>query len=299
MMPLAAGHVFDVPLMIDSDKAAVIAAAFGPRLLGMPVIVLGEDGEAHPAAHRSMGVADRGIERALTRANVAGFPLHDGVGIIEVAGTLVHKGAFLGQSSGQTSYQGLQAQIARAAAMPEVRGVVLEVDSFGGQVNGAFETAAAIRRLSAEKPTLAILTDHALSAGYLLASQARQIVMPKAGRAGSIGVVTMHVNRRKQMEQEGLEVTVIASGAHKAEVQGLSPLSDERRAALQASVDRAREDFAEAVGAGRGTRLTKEAALATEARIEEGEAAVRAGLVDAIGDPVEAFAEFARVLARS
>ena len=298
MMPLAAAHVFDVPLMIDEDKAAVIAAAFGPRLLGMPIVVLGDDGGEHPAARTHMGVADSGIERVLSSRNLAGFAVHEGVGIIEVAGTLVHKGAFLGQSSGQTSYQGLQAQIARAAAMPEVRGVVLEVDSFGGQVNGAFETAAALRRLSAIKPTLAILTDNALSAGYLLASQARQIVMPKAGRAGSIGVVTMHVNRRKQMEQEGLEVTVIASGAHKAESQGMSPLTDEKRAALQASVDRTREDFAEAVGVGRGQRLTKAGALATEASIEEGEAAVRAGLVDAIGDPVEAFAEFARAIAR-
>jgi transposase len=65
---------------------------------------------------------------------------------------------------------------------------VFEVDSLGGELAGAFETADLIARLSAEKPTLAILTDHALSAGYLLASAARQIIMPEHGRAGSIGV---------------------------------------------------------------------------------------------------------------
>lgn len=298
MMPFAAAQIFETPLMIDEDKAAIIALAFGPRLLGAPVVVVDADGLEHRATRQSMGVADSGIERALASRGIAGFGVHDGVGIIEVAGTLVHKGAFLGQSSGQTSYQGLQAQIARAAAMPEIKGVAVEIDTFGGQVNGAFETAAALRRLSAIKPTMAILTDFALSAGYLLASQARQIVIPRNGRAGSIGVVTMHVNRRKQMEQEGLEVTVIASGAQKADGMGLSPLSDDKRAALQASVDRTRDDFAAAVALGRGGRLDKAAALATEARIEEGEAAVNVGLADAVGDPVEAFEEFRRAIAR-
>ena len=69
------------------------------------------------------------------------------------------------------------------------KGVVFEVDSFGGELAGAFETTDLIARLSAEKPTLAILTDHTLSAAYLLASAARQIIIPEYGRAGSIGAL--------------------------------------------------------------------------------------------------------------
>ena len=69
------------------------------------------------------------------------------------------------------------------------KGVVFEVDSFGGELAGAFETTDLIARLSAEKPTLAILTNHTLAAAYLLASAARQIIIPEHGRAGSIGAL--------------------------------------------------------------------------------------------------------------
>jgi ClpP class serine protease len=107
------------------------------------------------------------------------FAIIDGVALIPIEGTLVHKGAYVGAYSGTTSYEGLQAQVLRAMRNPAVKGVVFEVDSFGGELAGAFETADLIARLSAEKPTLAILTDHALSAGYLLASAARQIIIPE------------------------------------------------------------------------------------------------------------------------
>ncbi|MGA8990672.1 MAG: hypothetical protein WB500_09890 [Rhodoplanes sp.] len=93
----------------------------------------------------------------------------------------MHKGAYVGAYSGRTSYEGLQAQVLRAMRNPAIKGVVFEVDSFAGDLAGAFETADLIARLSTEKPTLAILTDHALSAGYLLASAARQIIIQNTG----------------------------------------------------------------------------------------------------------------------
>ena len=108
----------------------------------------------------------------------------DGIALIPIEGTLVHKGAYVGAYSGRTSYEGLQAQVLRAMRNPAIKGVVFEVDSFAGELAGAFETADLIARLSTEKPTLAILTDHALSAGYLLASAARQIIIQNTGAPG-------------------------------------------------------------------------------------------------------------------
>jgi ClpP class serine protease len=53
-----------------------------------------------------------------------------------------------------------------------------------------------------------------------------------------------------------------------------------------------RNQFAEAVAAGRGDRFNAKAALDSEARTFMGEEAVRAGLADAVGSPREAFQSF-------
>ena len=60
----------------------------------------------------------------------------------------------------------------------------------------------------------------------------------------------------------------------------------------EARADRSRESFAETVGRGRGKRLTKAAALKTEAMAYDAPEALSMGLVDAIGNPHEAFSAF-------
>lgn len=73
-----------------------------------------------------------------------------------------------------------------------------------------------LSQVSAVEPALAILTHSAYSAGYLLASARQQIVMPPGGMAGSIGVVSMNAGFSKQLERDGVKVTLIASGGHKS-----------------------------------------------------------------------------------
>jgi ClpP class serine protease len=290
MMRLAA-EAFNTPLMIDQAKAETIVWAFGTRLLGVPVRALENAlGTADPRRTHA-GVVGEPLLRAMEADGMRGFQVDRNVGVIGIEGTLVRKGAFLGQSSGETSYEGLTAQVSRAFD-PAIKGVAFEVDSFGGQVNGVFELADRIAELSAIKPTIAILTDFALSAAYLLASQCRQIVMPPFGMAGSIGCIALHVNEAAALENEGLTITVIKAGALKDQGSSLGPPSDAYLAKRQVGCDEARLAFAAAVGRGRGARCTTEMALATEADFYEGEAAVAAGLVDAIANPRDAYEQF-------
>ena len=65
--------------------------------------------------------------------------------MIEIAGTLVHRGAWIGQSSGLTSYEGIAAQLQAALSDPAIRGIAFDIDSFGGEVAGAFDLADRIR----------------------------------------------------------------------------------------------------------------------------------------------------------
>ena len=295
--PRLAERAFNTPLMIDAGKAAAILAGIGGRLVDGGVVLDDVQAVQHVAfsgGRPSMGRLGDPLGSRI-EADGSGHRMLMKVGmtaVIPIEGTLVHKGKFLGASSGETSYEGLQAQVQRARRDPSVKAVVFEVDSYGGEVAGAFDTAAMIAQLSAEKPTIAILTDFAYSAGYLLAAAARQIVLPETGGAGSIGVIALHADMSAKLEKSGVKVTVIASGAHKADGHPVAALPDDVLARFQAHVDATRDLFAAAVGQYRGDRLTKAGALATEALTYSGREAVQAGLADGVGRPSEMFDRF-------
>jgi capsid assembly protease len=295
--------MFDQPHLYHPGKAETLVRALGPRLTGLPIrVVNGEGGVEHTAfanGRPSAGILGDRLGRAYDRHDVIPFQVIDNIAVIPIEGTLVQKGAWIGQSSGETSYQGLMTQVSRAATRAGIKGAVFEIDSFGGMVNGAFETAAAMRALSKQMPTVAILTDYAYSAGYLLASQARQIIMPEFGGTGSVGVVTMHADWSRALEMEGIDVTFIFSGKHKVDGNPYEPLPEDVAQQLQAVVDAMRDRFAAEVGKGRGKRFTKADAMKTEAQTYSAKDAVDLGLVDAIGDPLQAFDAFIREVNRN
>ncbi|WP_226560749.1 S49 family peptidase [Salipiger thiooxidans] len=293
--PQIAARVFHTPLLAAPAKAAAFIMGLGPRLIGAEAEFEVVGAEATPEASRRAraSLLDERLEDEIRGGRRSAYRVRDGIAIIPATGTLVHRGAWLGQSSGETSYEGLSAQLEMARRDGMVRGVGLELDSFGGEVAGCFALADQIRGLREEKPVWAFISDHAFSAGYALASQATRIVMPRTAGAGSIGVICMHADRSEALQAMGVKVTVISAGNHKADGNPYEPLPEAVRADLQAEMEYLRGVFAETVALGRGDRLTAEAALATEARCLTGKEAVDAGLADEIANPREAFEAFA------
>ncbi|WP_438752054.1 S49 family peptidase [Pararhizobium sp. O133] len=298
-----AQRLFDTPLMYDERKAETFVRALGSRITGSTILVAnGSGGIDHTAFENgrpSAGKLGDRLNRAYQRSDRLPFDIIDNVAIIPIEGTLIHKGAFIGSESGETSYQGLQTQIATAIRSPAVKGVVFEVDSYGGEVSGSYETATLMQELSKAKPTISILTDFAYSSGYLLASQARQIVIPEFGGAGSIGVIILHADYSDALAQEGVKVTIIRSGKFKFEGNSLEPLPERVIAKWQAQTDAIRDKFATFVSRGRSGRITKAKALATEAECFDANEAIGLGLVDVVGDPVQAFNAFIKEVNRS
>lgn len=281
--PLLATRLFNTPLLAHPGKAAAVAEVFLGTAAELPVPVVRH-------APR-MGIDGDLIHDAFARADRDPFPVIDGVAVIKVEGSLVNNGGYLGAESGVTSFQGLQAQVQRARTSPRVRAVVLELDSFGGEVQGVFETAGMVAALAAARPVLAICAANACSAAYLIASQARRITAPEDGTVGSIGAVVMHIDQSRRLDREGLTVTFVHAGARKVEGNGAEPLPDAVREQWQADLDQVRDRFAVAVARGR-SGLTREAALATEAGCFNGPEALRLGLIDAVAEPSAAFAAF-------
>lgn len=297
-----AQRVFGTPLLYDQRKAEAFLHGLGGRIAGGTVIVSNPVGAIdHVAGANGRPLAGKlgnYIERAYSRADRLPFDMVDNVAIIPVEGTLVHKGTWTGNNSGETSYEGLMAQIALARRSPAVMGICFEVDSYGGEVNGGFETAAAIAQLSKEKPTISILTDFAYSAGYLLASQARSVIVPEFGGAGSIGVIMIHADYSAALENDGIKLTIVRAGKKKAEGNPYEPLPDDLLLRWQAQAETMRQKFAEVVGKARSGRITKAKVLATEADAYTAQESLELGLVDAVADPLAAFDAFVKAVNR-
>ncbi|PTM75806.1 peptidase S49-like protein [Cereibacter johrii] len=292
-----AQRVFNTPLMVDPAKALAFLTGLGPRITGRDIRIEGleiaaEDRDAATLPARASLFGDDLTSRQ-ARNGGQPFAVVDGIAVIEIAGTLVHRGAWIGQSSGLTSYEGIAAQLQAALADPAIRGIALDIDSFGGEVAGAFDLADRIRAARQVKPVQAFVADHALSAAYALASQADRIILPRTGAVGSIGVVAMHSDMSGALDQKGIAVTLIHAGARKVDANPYQPLPESVRARIAGELEDLRQLFAETVAEGRGRRLDTLRALGTEAAVFRGEAAVFAGLADEVADPVAAFRAFA------
>lgn len=292
-----AQRVFNTPLMVDPAKALAFLTGLGPRITGREITVEGTavdpaDQATATLPARASLFADNLTNRQ-ARNGSQPFAVVDGIAVIEIAGTLVHRGAWIGQSSGLTSYEGIAVQLEAALADPAVRGIALDIDSFGGEVAGAFDLADRLRAARQVKPLQAFVADHALSAAYALASQADRIILPRTGAVGSIGVVAMHSDMSGALDQKGIAVTLIHAGARKVDANPYQPLPETVRARIASELEDLRQLFAETVAEGRGRRLDTLQALGTEAAVFRGEAAIFAGLADEVADPVTAFRAFA------
>jgi signal peptide peptidase SppA len=296
-----AARAFNTPLLVEPSKAMAFLSGLGPRILGRRVEMLdgGDTADGTIVLPARASILAGGLADSYRHHGDAPYPVVDGIAVIEISGVLIHRGGWIGQSSGQTSYEGIAAQIEAAASDPSVCGLALEIDSFGGEVAGVFDLADRIRAIRGSKPVWAFVAEYAFSAGYALASQADRILLPRTGALGSIGVVVLHADMSGQLDQDGLRVTLIHSGRHKVDGNPYQPLPEGVRDDIQREIDVLRFLFAETVAAGRAGRLSQETALATEAATFRGVDAVAAGLADEVTDLTRGFAAFRQMLTRT
>jgi len=184
------------------------------------------------------------------------------------------------QDAGRSA-ESLQRDLLAMAADPNVKRIVLRIDSPGGTVAGTSETADAIRRVSAGgKPVIAFVDGMAASAAYWLASQADKIVMAgPTSEVGSIGVITAHVDQTRLQENRGVKVQVFRTSPLKAPGAMGETLSLEQARAIDRDLADFHAVFAGGVQAGRGM-TDEQIAAATTGEMWRPEAAIAMGLAD-------------------
>jgi capsid assembly protease len=244
-----------------------------------------EQAEAAYMARRAELVMAYGMAPAEQRKP---FAFSSGIAIIPVHGTLINR---FGYSWGfVTGYNFVRQQTAMAAQDPDVLGIIYDVNSYGGEAAGCFECSEDMRSLAKGKPTLAVVDSNSYSAGYALAAAADLITLTPSGGVGSIGVVAMHVSYEKLLEEAGVKVTFIHSGAHKVDGNPYEDLSAEVKADIQKSVDTSREAFVSLVAKMRD--MDPKVVRDTEARTYRAADALSLGLIDAVATPQAAVSAF-------
>ncbi|MBB4863343.1 signal peptide peptidase SppA [Pseudomonas nitritireducens] len=278
-----AQRLFNVPLAIHPAKAEVVMAALAERLgITRMMRMNGDAIDLIPMALEGDGYsyAERG-------ARDTGYDLLGNIAVIPVHGTLVQKTGSLRPWSGMTGYDGIRQAFLTALNDPQVTAIVLDIDSPGGEVAGAFDLVDTIYTARGSKPIWSILNEVAYSAAYAIASAGDRIHVPRTGGTGSIGVITMHVDFSKALTAAGLQVTFIAYGDRKTDGHGEIPLAPEAYDRFKADIDTMGELFVDTVARNRNIAASK--VRGTQALTYLGSAGVGIGLADAVAAPDAAF----------
>ena len=278
-LPYLASRLYGTPLLVARPKLEVILGVVARKLAG-------ETLATPPPANVDAGMT-------------GGLQIVEGIAILPVLGTLVRRSSYIGAASGLTSYHDIEAMAEAAFADPQVRAVLLEIDSSGGEAGGVFDLAQRLRQLAqtSGKPLWAIADEAALSAAYAIACAADRLWLTRTAEVGSIGVVAVHIDESVADAKAGLNYTFLHAGAHKVDGHPHAPLPAPVAADIQADIEQLHDQFIALVAGFR--RLTPEVVRATEARVYRGEAALQVGLADQIGTRAEAITALQRQLAMS
>lgn len=268
LLPHTAGRVFNTPLLISRAKLDAILGVIVPRIQGEPL---------------TAGAYSFMREYAVTP---------NGIAIIPIFGTLVRRTVGLEAQSGLTSYSSIEDLLTAALRDSAVRGILLDIDSPGGEAGGVFDLADKIFSARTQKPIWAIADEDAFSAAYALAAACEKIYLTRTSGVGSIGVIAVHLDQSQAEEEAGLKYTAVYAGDRKNDMTPHEPLSDPARQQLQDEVSRVYDLFIASVARMRG--LDAETVKATQAALYFGEQAVTAFLADKLGTLNDALSDLSQ-----
>lgn len=167
------------------------------------------------------------------------------------------------------------------------KAALITIDSPGGTTSGAERLYDAIRRLSAKKPTVAVVGSVAASGGYIAALGTDQIVSLGNSLVGSIGVLVQYPNFGKLLDTVGVKVEDVKSSPLKAAPSAFEPTSPEARAALEALVADSFTWFKSLVK-DRRNMTNEQLQVVSDGRVFTGRQGIDLHLVDRIGGEREA-----------
>jgi len=163
-----------------------------------------------------------------------------------------------------------------------VKALIVTIDSPGGTFVGGESLYTQLRKISADKPVVALMGGTATSAAYMAAIGTDRIYARAGTLTGSIGVILQTADITGLLTSIGIKPEIVKSGPLKAQPNPMEPFSDDARAAIQAVIGDFFEQFVDMVTERRDLSRADVLALA-DGRVFSGRQAKSKGLVDAMG----------------
>ena len=224
-------------------------------------------------------------------ADTAARPLGGNVAIVYAVGPIES-----GEGSNTViGSETLAAALRDARRAPDVKAVVLRVNSPGGSALASDVIAREVELLRKEgKKVVVSMGDLAASGGYYISAHADKIYANATTLTGSIGVFGMIPNAQKLLnEKMGLTFDEVATHAEAG--MGIDrPLTPRQLEAINAGIADIYADFTSLVARGRNLPLDSVEVIA-RGRVWTGRDALEVGLVDEIGDFEDAVAAAAEL----
>jgi len=203
-----------------------------------------------------------------------------GIADIPIQGVIGKGLSKIEKSCGAVGTEDITSNLALAMADPSVKGILLNIASPGGAVNGTPEVASAIREAAGRKPIVAFTDSLMGSAAYWMGSQASMVIASESASVGSIGVYIPVTDMSKRAEMAGVKVDIVRNkeGVFKGMGYTGTTLTEDQRGHLQERVD---EIFAMFAGAVQSARTVPASAMRGQSFL--GAEARKQGLTDDVG----------------
>lgn len=212
-----------------------------------------------------------------------GYENRNGVAILPIEGVIAKRMTLLGSISGGTSTSHAAAEFSRAMDDPQIKAVVLSIDSPGGAVDGTQEFASLVASYRGVKPIVSHTDGMMASAAYWIGSAADSVwISGDTTQVGSIGVVATHRDTSGADAADGVKTTEVVSGKYKRIASSTGPLTADGLAYMQAQTDAIYAAFLGDVAKNRGVGVDHAHDVMADGRIFIGRAAIDAGLADGV-----------------
>ena len=189
-------------------------------------------------------------------------------------------------------------QVRAAERDPEMRAIILEVNSPGGGVTPSDEIYNALRGFRASRPdrrVVVFIRDLGASGAYYAAMAGDFIIAEPTAVVGSIGVIMQTMNFQGLSEKIGITDVTIKSGANKDMLNPFQPVNTNQIALLQKLIDEMQTRFSGIVTESRKLDPAAAAGL-FDGRIFSASDALDKGLIDQIGYWNDALSRTAQLL---
>lgn len=206
--------------------------------------------------------------------------------------------AITGEIGGGSSAQ-FDRVVTRVERDAEVKALVVEIDTPGGEVTASDEMYDRLlrykaRRSAAGRSPLVVISmrSMATSGGYYVACAGDRLLAEPTTLTGNVGVLMPRFNFSGLMDKYGVrETTVVATGADFKHVGSpFQPDTPQVESYLRSRIDQAFDRFKQVVRTGRSGRLTSAEDDVFNGKVFTAAEAMKLGLVDAVGYPQDAYA---------